>query len=330
MRSSALIGTLTVDHALASAARLLCSAGDELAAGTPIAEFRAPGRARAVPLRSLEDGVAVGDRIAAGTVLGNAGGWRRGNRQAIEWAADVVAVNADAGYAFLSGPERRTLVRARIAGTVGAADPGRSVQVTGPGLAVGCPVARGPSVFGRLKIADDGIASSYLEPTILVAAGEIEPAEFAAGVPKNLVGLLLPGLPGAWISATGPVPPRASEGEEFACALLESVTTATGAESLLAALRTLAKSPASLSVDPDSGTGELVVSGTVDDPEYDCELVRGFGPSGTVVGRPVATPAEFATRPPGGRVQSGLRLAQGENEHTVAAINSELVLVEAD
>ncbi len=333
MRAAALIGALVVGHELPPGASLLCGPGDELAAGAPIAEIRAPGRTRTVPLQNL-DGAAVGDRIAAGTVLGGESAWRRPRRQVVEWDAEVVAVNTVSGHAFLSGPELRCVVQARIAGRVGAAEPGRGVEISGQGLALYCPLARGPSVFGRLAstaVAPDGLSASYPESTIVAAPTGIDPDAFASGRPENLAGLLLPGLPKPWISGgPGPTPAMpATESGGVTLALVEAVAATTVAETLWAALQALGGCAASLTVDVGNGTGELVVSGPLGDFTFDSDLVRGFGSGGIAVGRPVVGSEPIAVRPPGGRLQAGLNLRVGEVNQALPAFNSEKVLAKS-
>ena len=105
VKTAALLGTISVGHRLPPGGRMLCSPGQEVIPGRPIAEVHAPRKVLAVALKHL-DGAAVGDSIPAGTIVGGEGGWRR-RRQQLDWDARVVALNPAGGFAFLSGPEFR-------------------------------------------------------------------------------------------------------------------------------------------------------------------------------------------------------------------------------
>lgn len=329
MKPAALFGTLSVGHRLPAGARLLCSSGQAVIPGAPIAEFHAPRKVRAVSLKHLE-GAEVGDPIPAGTNVGGEGGWR-GRRQEIDWDARVVALNSDAGYAFLGGPEFRSEIKARIGGVVGPIEPGRLVEITGEGLAIYCPIARGPSVFGTLALrgGDSGEAvSAYPDATVLAVNGDFDPGELTSPRSVNLAGLLLPGLPGSWLAddsavaavdgSAGPVP--------IAYGVVEAVTSSVLPEPLWAVLAAYSGCPVSLSVDEDSGTGEFVVSGSAENAEIDCELVRGFGPEGIITGRRGDAADGLDVRIAGGRLLEGARLLVGEEAHALAAVNTEWVI----
>lgn len=329
MKAAALVGTLAVDHPLPANARLLCSPGQEVAAGAPIAEVRAPQKVRAVALKYL-DGAAIGDQVPAGTVVGAGGGWR-GRRQEIEWDARVVALNPASGHAFLAGPEMRSPIRARIAGQVATANSDRTVEITGEGLAAYCPLARGPSVFGTLRLA--GVAAGqpaeeFADATILVVDSSVDPGRPAMTGTENLVGLLMPGLPGAWLAgqAGGDAAADPTDPTPLAFAALEAVAADAISGPLRSALEVFAGKPASLAVNADSGTGELVVSGSFGDGEFDYEAVRGFGPEGIVRGRRIEDAAGFEVRVAGGRLLAGVRIAGGRETHALAAVNVETIV----
>lgn len=328
MKTAALLGTLSVGHRLPAGARLLCSPGQELTAGAPLAEVHAPRRVRAVPLKHL-GGAAVGDRIPAGTTVGGDGGWR-GRRQAIEWDARVVALNPASGHAFLSGPEERTEIRARISGVVGPTESGRNVEITGEGLALYCPLARGPSVFGNLALGcpDDESRPSYPDATILAMNSDLDPADLASPEPENLAGLILPGLPKTWLAReTGAVPlDSAPDPAPATFAVIEAVTPSKMPASLWSVLEAFSGSPASLAVDPECGTGELVVSGTAGDADVDWEAVRGFGPDGIITGRRSGDTGELTVRVSGGRLLEGVRVLAGQETQVLAAVNVERVV----
>ncbi|MDE2936947.1 MAG: hypothetical protein OXP37_08965 [Chloroflexota bacterium] len=329
MKPAALFGTLSVGHRLPAGARLLCSSGQEVIPGAPIAEFHAPRKVRAVPLKHLE-GAEVGDPIPAGTTVGGEGGWR-GRRREIDWDARVVALNSDAGYAFLSGPEIRSEIKARIGGVVGPIEPDRLVEITGEGLAMYCPIARGPSVFGTLALrgGDSGEAvSAYPDATVLAVNGDFDPDELTSPRSQNLAGLLLPGMPDSWLAddsdiaaadeSAGPAP--------ITYGVVEAVTSSVLPEPLWAVLEAYSGCPVSLTVDADSGTGEFVVSGSADNAVIDCELVRGFGPDGIITGRRRDAADIPAVRIAGGRLLEGARLLVGKEAHALAAANTEWVI----
>lgn len=329
MKPAALFGTLSVGHRLPAGARLLCSPGQQVNPGAPIAEFHAPRNVRAVHLKYLE-GAEVGDPIPAGTTVGGEGGWR-GRRQEIDWDARVVALNSDAGYAFLSGPEIRSEVKARIGGTVGPIEPGRLVEITGEGLAIYCPIARGPSVFGTLALwgGDSGEAvSDCPDATVLAVNADVDPGELTSLRSVNLAGLLLPGLPDSWLAEdAGIAAADDSAGPEpITYGVVGAVESSVLPEPVWSVLDAYSGCPVSLTVDADSGTGEFVVSGSAENAEIDCELVRGFGPDGIITGRSGDAANDLAVRIAGGRLLEGARLLVGEEAHTLAAANTEWVI----
>ena len=333
MKAAALLGELTVSHRLPAGARMLCSPGQELTAGAPIAEVHAPRKVRAVPLKYL-DGAAVGDPVPAGTTVGAEGGWR-GRRRTLEWDARVVALNPAGGRAFLRGPEIRTEIRARVGGLVGPIEAGLPVEITGPGLALYCPTARGPDAFGSLALHGgdgDEPEAAYPEATVLAVKSGIDPDGLASPWPENLAGLLLPGLPESWRGAESgiPAPENGAGPAPISYGVVEGVGARGLAESLWSALAALAGCPVSLTVDPDTGTGELVVSGSVGDAAIDRGEVRGFGPDGVVSGRLEGAADGPSVRVAGGRLLEGVRVLVGEDALALAAVNVERVVAEPE
>jgi hypothetical protein len=79
-------------------------------------------------------------------------------------------------------------------------------------------------------------------------------------------------------------------------------------------------------VDRDTGTGEMVVSGSIDDFEFDCEAVRGFGPDGIVIGRRSSHAGGLDVRVAGGRLLAGVRVDSGQETHSLAGVNVERVI----
>ena len=329
MKTAALLGMLSVGHRLPAGARRLCSAGQIVAPGAPIAEYHATQKVRAVPLKYLE-GAAIGDPVPAGTTVGGEGGWR-GRRKEIEWDARVVALNPAGGQAFLSGPEIRFEIRARIGGVVGPVESARVVEITGEGLALYCPLARGPDVFGSLALHGgdhEELLAAYPEATVLVANSDFEPGGLASPWPQNLAALLLPGLPSSWLAEE---PGLITSGDRsgpasITYAVVEAVEPGALPESLWSALAALSGSPVSLAVDPETGTGELVVSGSVGGVEIDCEAIRGFGPDGIVIGRQNVPADGLDVRIAGGRLLAGVQVLVGQETHSLAGVNTEKVL----
>ena len=329
MKAAALLGTLSVAHRLPAGARVVCSPGQEVVSGEPIAECRAPRRVRAVSLKYL-DGAAVGDTIPAGTTVGDQGGWRR-RRQEIDWDARIVALNPAGGIAFLSGPEIRSEILARIGGVVGAIESGRGVEITGEGLAMFCPIARGPSVFGSLELHRGNGAEprpAYPEATVLGVDEGFDPSDLIARPPQNLSGLLLPGIPDSWL-ADGSMPNTSKESTgpaPITFGAIAAVTAGALPEALWSILEALSGCPVSLCVDPDTGTGELVVSGPAGSCEFDNTWVRGFSPGGVVYGRCDDLADGLTARVADGRLLAGARVLVGQDTHLLAAINVESVI----
>ena len=325
MRSAALAGTLTVGHELPVGARLLCRPGQEIEAGEPIAEIHAPGKTLAVALKHLE-GIAVGDQVPAGTTIGGERGWR-GRRKALEWDARIVALNPAAGYAFLCGPDERIVVRARISGLAGAFETGLPFEIRGSGLAFFSPLARGPDAFGRLAlgggIEDRSAANS--DRLIAIATSVLGAEQLIAEGIENLTGLLVPGIAGRCFcnASDSPSVEVAPELASISVAVAEVVSATELSDPLRSILEPLSGNPASLAVHPVDGTGELIVSGSVDQALLDFELVRGFGSRGIVIGRPVKTAAPTEVRVAGGRMVAGIELATGDGSQLAAGINAE-------
>ena len=311
---------------------MLCSPGQEVIPGRPIAEVHAPRKVLAVALKHLE-GAAVGDQIPAGTIVGGEGGWRR-RRQQLDWDARVVALNPAGGFAFLSGPEVRWEIKARIGGVVGPVESGHFVEITGEGLAMYCPIARGPSVFGTLVLhgGDDGEPRADFadlpDATVMVVNGNFDPGELNAPGAENLAGLLLPGMPDSWLvdepavaDSKDPSGPAA-----ITYGVIEAVASSALPESLWSVLAAFSGCPVSLDVDPDTGTGEIVVSGSPGDAEFDCAMVRGFGSDGIVAGLRGDDADGLSVRIAGGRLLAGVRVLAGQDTHVLAAANVEQII----
>ena len=329
MRDAALIGTLSIDHRLPAGARLLCSPGQMVDPGAPIAEVNAPRKVLAVALKHLE-GAVVGDSVPAGTTIGAERGWR-GRRREIDWDARVVSLNQAGGFAFLSGPEIRSEIRARIGGLVGPGESGQVVEITGEGLAMYCPMARGPGVFGTLELhGGDEVEppSTYPDATVLAVSADFDPVELPAPRPENLAGLILPGMPASWLAAETAIadPEDAAGPADFTYGVIEAVTASALPDSLWSVLATFTGCPVSLTVDPDCGTGELIVSGSAGEVEIDCAAVRGFGPHGTITGRREDADDGLAVRVAGGRLLEGIRVLAGPDAHALAAANVERII----
>ena len=155
-----------------------------------------------------------------------------------------------------------------------------------------CPIARGPSVFGTLALhgGDDSEPRADFaelpDATVMVVNGVFDPGELNAPGAENLAGLILPGMPDSWLVDEPAVANSKDPTGRAAITygVIEAVASSALPESLWSVLEAFSGCPVSLDVDPDAGTGEIVVSGSPGDAEFDFAMVRGFGPDGIVAG----------------------------------------------